>query len=280
MKLKEILKERLEEKELQFVPRSFDIVGSGEKSVAIVEIPKEIENKENLIAKTIIQLNKNVKSVLRKISERKGEFRIRRYKLIVGDSNTEVVHKEYGYLLKLDPQKVYFSPRESTERQRIATQVKPNETVMLMFSGIGCMAVAIAKKQPKVGKIIAVEINPSAVDYMKENLRMNKISHLVSPVLGDVKKVCKNFYGKCDRVIMPLPIGAEKFLDVAVNCLKEKGIIHFYNIGSKDGLFSNAEKLIEEKLKSLKKRYKIISKRKILQYAPRKWKICIDLMVK
>ncbi|MBI5872282.1 class I SAM-dependent methyltransferase family protein [archaeon] len=278
--LKNLLSSRLTEEELKHVPNSFDTIGSRDKAVAIVEIPEELEMKEKIVAETIMQNNKNVKSVLKKVSERKGEFRSREYELLAGDTNTEVIHKEYGYLLKLDPQKVYFSPREATERQRIANQVKPDETVMLMFAGICAYGIAIGKIRPDIKKIIAIEINPSAVDYMKENIRMNKVSHLIVPVLGDVKDVYRDYLGICDRVIMPLPLGAENFLGIAVKCLKPKGgIIHFYNWGEEPDIFATGLKIIDETFKKLKKKYEVINKYKVLPYAPKKWKVCFDLKV-
>lgn len=277
--LKEILKDKLSEEELKLVPSSFDVIGSREKAVAIVEIPDELKPRERLIAEAIMQLHKNVRSVLKKVSERRGELRLREHKLIAGDDDTEVVHKEYGYLLKLDPQKVYFSPREATERQRIAEQVKAGETVMVMFAGIGVYGIGIAKKQPDINKIIAVEINPAAVKYMKENIRINKLSHKITAVMGDVRTACKHWYGKCDRIVMPLPLGAESFLDVAVKCLKDKGVIHFYSWGEEKNPFAKAIKLIDESLKGFKKKYEIIGRRMVLPYSPRVYKICLDFKV-
>lgn len=276
--LKELLKDKVSEKELILVPRSFDIVGSKEKAVAIVEIPEELESKERVISEGIMQLNKNVKSVLKKVSERKGELRLREYKLVAGDTDTEVIHKEHGYILKFDPQKVYFSARESTERQRIAEQVKPNENVMVMFSGVAPFAIAIAKKQD-VNRIYAIELNKIAHEYSKENVRINKLSHKIVLIYGDVREKCKEYYESCDRVVMPLPLGSESFLDIAINCLKEEGIIHFYNWSSEKDLFSKVLKIIEENCKKLNKKIEILDKRKVLAYAPRKWKVCIDFKI-
>ena len=262
------------------MPRGFDIIGSREKSAAIVEISDEERGKENEIAEKIMRDNKSVKSVLKKESAREGDYRTRKYKLIAGDKNTEVLHKEYGYSLKLDPQKVYFSNRESTERQRVAKQVGPDEFAIVMFAGIGPYAIAICKAQPEVKKVIAVEVNPDAVEYMKHNIRINKLSHKIVPVLGDVRKVCERWYGKCDRVVMPLPLGAESFLEVAVKCLGGQGIVHLYSWGNGPNLFSNGIGLIEKNLKPLKGEYEIIDKRVVLPYSPRKYKVCIELRFK
>jgi tRNA (guanine37-N1)-methyltransferase len=257
-------------------PNSFDIIGH----IAIVEIPGRLKRKKKLIAKVIMDLNKHIKTVLEKASERKGIYRIRKYRFIAGERKFETIHKEYGCLFKLDPTKVYFSPRELTERQRIASQVKENETVMVMFAGVAPYAIQIAKKQPKVKEVIAIEINPVAAKYARENVVLNKVDDKVKIIEGDVREKCKEFYGKCDRIVMPLPKGAEDFLDIAVKCLKRKGYIHFYNWGNEPNIFENAEKIIKDELSKMNVKYKIINKRKVLPYAPRKWKVCIDIFVK
>jgi len=257
-------------------PSSFDIIGH----IAIIEVPERLKKKKKLLAKVIMSLNKHIKTVLEKASERKGIYRIRKYRFLVGEKNFETIHKEYGCIFKLDPTKVYFSPRELTERQRIASQVKENEVVMVMFAGVAPYAIQIAKKQPNVKEVIAIEINPIAVKYAKENVVLNKVQDKVKVIEGDVREKCKEFYGKCDRVVMPLPKGAEDFLDIAVNCLKRKGYIYFYNWGGEPNVFENAEKIVEEKMRKMGVEYKIINKRKVLPYAPRKCKVCLDIYVK
>jgi tRNA (guanine37-N1)-methyltransferase len=254
---------------------SFEIIGSREKAVAIVEIPTELEEEKEKIAEKILEQHKNVKTVLRKISKRKGEFREREFELLAGDPNTEVIQKEYSYLLKVDPQKVYFSPREATERQRIASSVKSSETIMLMFAGIGAMAVAIAKKQD-VRKIFAVEKNPAAANYLKENIRINKLAHKIVPLQGDVRIVCREFFDKCDRVIMPLPLQAKEFLELAVSCLKKRGIINYYTVS--DANATEAEKELQV-LKKITKKYTIMQKQIVLPYSPKKFKVRLDILV-
>jgi tRNA (guanine37-N1)-methyltransferase len=261
--------------------KSYDVIGSKEKSVAIVEIREDEKGREKDIAEAIMSQYKNVKSVISKGSSRQGEFRTREYKVIAGDKDTEVLHKEHGYSIRIDPTKSYFSSREGTERQRIAKQIEPNQTIMMMFAGVGPYAIAIAKAQPDVKKVIAVEINPDAVEYMRHNIRINKLSHKIKPVLGDVRSSCKSWYDKCDHVIMPLPLSAEEFLDIAVACLAKDGIIHFYSHGNKaDGdIFAAAISKIDERLKKLSIEYKIIDKRIVLPYAPGQFKVCIEFKV-
>ncbi len=256
---------------------NFDVVGSKEKAVAIVEIQEGKTGKE--IAEEIIRTHKNIKSVLKKTSGRKGEYRIREYEFLAGDENTEVTHKEYGCSFRLDPQKVYFSPREATERQRIAEQVKAGERVLVMFGGVAPFAIIIAKRQPLVEKIYSIEINKTAHDYAVENIRINRMGDRVVVMKGDVHESCPKYYGTFDRVVMPLPLGAESFLDVAMKSVKTKGVIHFYNWGKESDLYAQALRLIEDCAEKLNKKIKTLNKRKVLVYAPRKWKICIDFEV-
>jgi len=280
MKLRELLKGKLPEEKLKLVPSSYDIIGSKEKAVAIIEIPDELKKWERDIGEALLKLHKNVKSVLVKASERKTELRVREYKLIAGIESTEVFHKEYGYVLKLDPRKVYFSPREATERQRIARQVKPNEFVMVFFSGVAPYMIAIAKAQPKVKKIIGIEINPYAHRYAEENVRMNKVADRVVTILGDVKEKSKEFFGLCDRVVMPLPKDAYRFLREAILCFKSKGgILHFYHWAPEENPFEEAESLVVEAAEKLGRKVEVIRRRKVLPYAPRIWKVCLDCMV-
>jgi len=258
-------------------PSSYDIIGSREKAIAIIEIPDELQDREKEIAKQIMSTHKNVKSVLKKLSQRKDIFRTRDYKLLMGNSDTEVIHIESGCKFKLDPTKVYFSGREGTERLRISNQVKPRETIMLMFAGIGSFGIVIAKKQPQANKIISVEINSIASEYMKENIRLNRVQDKIISVLGDVKEKCRDWYGKCDRVIMPLPHEAWKFLDIAYKCLKSKnGIIHLYLIEREEDVENKVEKIIDDFKKKINRNtnYRI---RKILPYAPRVNKYCVDI---
>ncbi len=277
MKLKDLLKDYLSEEELKHTPSTFDIIGSRDKAVAIVEIHPVLEDKKYLIAESIMKIHKNVKTVLRKLSERKTKYRIREYELLAGEEDTEVVHKEHGVKLKLDPRKVYFSPREATERLRVARQVKPGEVVMVMFAGVGPYAFMIAKIQPLVEKIIAIELNPYAYKYMVENVKLNKVEDKVVPVLGDVKVVAKRWYGQCDRVVMPLPKGAYRFLDEAFQCLKERGgVIHFYFWAREEDLFSDAIEHVWGYAWKYRRLIKVLDKRKVLPYAPGVYKVCID----
>ena len=249
---------------------AYDLIGGKDKAVAIIGVSYKSNSK---IAKEIIKRHKAVKSVLKKLGERKGKFRLYPVKLLAGDKDTEVIHKEHGYFLKLDPQKVFFSPREGEERQKIARMVKQGELVLVMFCGAGPFVVAIAKNS-KAEKIVGIDINPEAVKYAKENIRINKI-HNAEIFLGDVRGFRG---GRFDRIIMPLAEGAIDYLDVAFAHSKKGTIIHLYGLSS-DPLLRDFEEMTKQIAREYNFKIKILRKEKVLPYAPRVLKVRFDLKV-
>ncbi len=252
---------------------SYEIIGNKNKAIAIIEsCGKSKMDKER--ADEILNKLKNVKSILLKLSKRRGRLRKREYKLLAGDKDTEVIHKEYGYLIKLNPQETYFSPRELTERQRIASQVKKNEKILVMFSGTAPFIISIKKKQPDT-KICGIELNKKAHEYALENIKLNKLKN-VNLINGDVRKIVPNLKEKFDRIIMPLPKSSNKFIDLAFKKIKKNGIIHYYSWGKKEE-YKKIKELINKEAKKSHKKIKIINIKKVLPYAPSIYKIAIDI---
>lgn len=248
---------------------AYEVIGDRTKSVAI--IGEDVKNPKKA-AKEIMERHKAVKSVLQKTDKRQGKFRLHPIKLIKGSRNTEVIHKEYNYLIKVDPRKVYFSPREGTERQRIADMVKSGERILVMFSGASPYAIAIAKKHPH-NEIINVEINLKAVIYAQKNVRLNNLTNIKN-ICWDVREA--RGLGKFNRIVMPLPEKAIDYLDEALLHSKKGTIIHLYG-------FAKDSKELERKVK-LKAyvynfKYKIVGKQKVLPYSPRISKIRLDIKI-
>lgn len=272
------LRDKLPEDLLNGVPRSFDIIGSKQKAVAIIEIPENLEQSEEIIAEAIMRVHGNVASVLAKESERTGTYRTRELRLVAGDEETEVVHKEGGCLFKLDPRTVYFSPRESTERERITNAVKEGEEILVMFSGIGPLPICIAKRHGSV-RATAVELNPVAHNYCVENIHLNRVGDRVEAIKGDVCEVCPNLDEKYDRIVMPLPKGAYRFLDVAMPLLKDRGVLHFYHWAPETNLFTASEKLVAEAAEDAGRRAEVVDRVRVSQYSPRYWKVRLDARI-
>ena len=263
---------------LPLVSRSFDVIGSKGRAVAVIEIPEELEPYGLQIGEALMKVQRSVQSVLSKGTERRGEFRVRDMVLLAGDPNTEVLHKESGCVFKVNPRKAYFSPRESTEREKISKKISPGEDVLVMFSGVGPFAICIAKRQPE-SRCVAVELNPDGHAYCLENIRLNKVAGRVKAIQGDVRVVCPTLCETFDRVLMPLPKGAFEFLDVAIPMVKPGGTLHFYHWASRDDPFSEGERILAEAVDVFGRRIDVLDSVRVSQYSPSAWKIRIDAKI-
>jgi len=272
-KLKDILGKKLTKKELSLVPSSFDMVGS---IIIFSDFPKQLSKKEKIIGNEILKNFRHFKSVFKKTKKYSGKFRTPKLKLLAGSNSKETVHKENNIRLKLNVEKVYFSARLSEERKRIAKQVKNNESVLVMFSGIAPYPIVISKNT-KAKEIIGIEINQIAHKHALENLKLNKIKN-VKLILGDVKKVLPKIREKFDRIIMPLPKGAENFLGLALNKIRKNRIIHFYSFAEENN-YNNIKKIINNECEKKKKRCKILDIVKCGQFSPRVFRLCVDFRV-
>ena len=260
------------------VPRSFDVIGSKGRAVAVIEVPPELEQYGTSIGEALMRVQRNVMSVLSKGTERMGGFRVREMTLLAGDPNTEVLHKESGCVFKVDPAKAYFSPRESTEREKITSQVTLGERVLVMFSGVGPFAICIAKRQ-RTASCVAVEFNPEGHRYCVENIRLNKVGDRVTAILGDVREVCPALGERFDRVLMPLPKGAYEYLDVAIPMVKPGGTLHFYHWAPRDDPFTDGERILSEAAEKRSRKAEVTDRVRVSQYSPSAWKIRIDARI-
>jgi tRNA (guanine37-N1)-methyltransferase len=267
MKLKGILKNKLSKKELEILPSSFDVIGD---ILIFSDFPKELVKKEKLIGNMLLKIHKHIKVVAKKTRKHSGVYRLKKIKIIAGEKRKITTHKENDVRLKLDVEKCYFSPRLGSERLRIAKLVKKNEDILVMFSGVGPYCLTIAKNS-KFKEIYGIEINPVAHKYSVENLKLNKVVN-IKLFKGDVKKVLPKIKKKFGRILMPLPKGAESFLDLAKSKIKKNGIIHFYDFSDEKDF---PEKSISE-IKKVFRRFRVLKKVKCGQYGPRRFRVCID----
>ena len=270
MKLKDVLKGKLSEKERSLL-RGFDVVGD----IAVMELPKALFKKQKLIAKTLLELLPYVRTVVRKKGGHVGVYRKQPVQVLAGDGCKETVQKEFGVSMRLNIESCYFSPRLSSERERIAKLVKPGEWVLVMFSGVCPYALVIAKlARPE--RVVAVEANPSAHKYAVMNVQQNRLGHKVIPIKGDVRKVIPK--EKFDRVVMPWPQKGYLFLDVALKHVKKGGMIHVYDFQSETEQGSSRQKVLDA-CKKAKKTCRIVNEVVCGQVGVRNWRVCIDARI-
>ncbi len=259
------------------LPRAFDVIGD----IAIIELSEGMEQFSSVIGRGIIKITPHIRLVLRKSSAVAGMFRTRKFDVAAGVGGTETVHREFACSYRLDVSTVYFNPRLSHERMRVAQQVKPGELVVDMFAGVGPYSVLIAKQQLE-SRVYSVDINRAAVEYLKENAFTNRVADRVIPMLGDAKQLArKELRGLADRVIMNLPSEGQSYLPAASQILKEgAGIIHFYAFARRDRGTEEIRSSFQSSIEALNREVKSILFCKIIkEVAPARVQVAIDALV-
>ncbi len=266
---RELLKKKLGN-EYEKTPRGFEIIGN----IAVVDAEPKIAKE---LSSTIMKVNKNITTVVRKTSAVKGRYRKRGYGYVAGKRTYMARYKENGALLSFDIRDAFFSTKLSFERNRIASLSKGNEKIMVMFAGIGPFAIEIALKN-KNAEIIAVELNRKAVACMKENIKINK-TYNVTAVGGDVNVVSEKYKAFADRIIMPLPKDSGSFLESVDTVARKKCIVEYYSFVEIDGGVEKLEKKLSEFFSRKGRAFKVIMWRVVRPYSPKIFEIVMEFEI-
>jgi tRNA (guanine37-N1)-methyltransferase len=259
------------------LPRSFDVIGD----IAIIELPSELASYSVAVGNGVLQANSHVRLVMKKSGDVNGTFRTRPLQPLVGSGGTETVHHEFGCRYHLDVSSVYFNPRLAHERLRVAKQVMRDEVVVDMFAGVGPYSILIAKLQPK-SRVYSVDINPSAIRYLKENALTNDVADHVIPLLGDARELSRSELRNVgDRVIMNLPSEALDYLDAAVQILKDgRGVIHFYEFAQRGANLNSVKEQFQAAIEARQRTVKSHNYVKVIrEIAPNRIQVAVDAAI-
>jgi tRNA (guanine37-N1)-methyltransferase len=272
--LKKALEEILTSQESQELISSFDQIGD----IIIVRIPDSLLTKKKLIGETLLNKVKIAKSVFYQASAVEGDFRTRNLEILAGEDKTETEYKEFGCKFTVDVENAFFSPRLSTERERISNLVQDGETVVNMFAGVGMFSIMIAKK--KKCTVYSTDINPVAARLCEQNIISNKLVGNVISINGDASQIIQErLENKSDRTLMLLPERSDEFLQSAINATKSGGIIHYYSHIHADKK-SNAGKLSEEHyLQVTLVKSEILGSKIVRAVGPRYYQTVVDVKI-
>ncbi|HET9008671.1 MAG TPA: class I SAM-dependent methyltransferase family protein [Nitrosarchaeum sp.] len=272
--LKKALENILTSQESQDLISSFDQIGD----IIIVRIPDSLLTKKKLIGETLLNEVKIAKSVFYQSSPVEGDFRTRNLENLAGENKTETEYKEFGCKFTVDVENAFFSPRLSTERERIANLVQDGETIVNMFAGVGMFSIMIAKK--KKCTVYSIDINPVAAKLCEKNITANKLTGNVISINGEASQVIQEqLKNKSDRTLMLLPERSDEFLKSAIDATKNGGIIHYYSHIHADKK-SNAGKLSEEHyLQVTPVKSEILGSKIVRAVGPRYYQTVVDVKI-
>jgi tRNA wybutosine-synthesizing protein 2 len=154
-----------------------------------------------------------------------GEYRIPRLERIAGGA-TETEVTEQGVCWRFDAARIMFAAGNRTERARVGRLVGPGETVVDLFAGIGYFAIPAAR----VGgarRVVAVEKNPVAVRYLRENVTLNHVAERVEVVEGDNRTVPLP-RAEAHRVLLGYLPTSIPWVPRALETVRDEGWLHVH----------------------------------------------------
>ncbi len=212
------LQGKIPEECTHLIPRGWFLLGE----VIVVKIHPDLRGYEHHIGQALLDLYPRCCTVLADEGIA-GPFREPVRRVIAGD-RTETVHKENKVIFNLDAGLVMFSPGNLMERIRMSRFGK-GEYIVDMFAGIGYFTLPMAvHSRPR--KIVAIELNPNAYYYLRQNIRQNHVEDIVEPVMGDCAKVTPD--GVADRVVMGMVQVTDQYLQKGISALRPGGILHYH----------------------------------------------------
>ena len=239
----------------------------------IVIVDEDDPERARDIADAILESDVRAKTVVNRASKVKGETRVRDWDVLAG-SETETVHREYGHEFALDITQVYFSPRLATERHRVVEQVEAGEHVFDMFAGVGPFVIPAARRGATA---VGVDINETAIEYLRANAERNDVSDSVTAVTGDVRDIAGEYTDWADRIVMNLPHSADEFLETAVDLAGDKSVIHYYDIQHEDDPYGPGEAAIREIAGPAGYDVTVETRHTVRSYAPHELNVCLDV---
>eukprot|EP00557_Chaetoceros_sp_GSL56_P007742 CAMPEP_0176504892 /NCGR_PEP_ID=MMETSP0200_2-20121128/16195_1 /TAXON_ID=947934 /ORGANISM="Chaetoceros sp., Strain GSL56" /LENGTH=449 /DNA_ID=CAMNT_0017904393 /DNA_START=562 /DNA_END=1911 /DNA_ORIENTATION=+ len=155
-------------REVHPAPTGFEQIGH----VIHLNLKSHHEPYKKLIGSVILdRLSPKVKTVVNKIGEVSGPYRVYDMDLLAGIPDTVVQLNEDGVSLEFDLKKVYWCTRLSGERKRLLEEIQPGDVVADAFCGAGAFVVQAAMKLGCT--VYANDLNPDAVRYCRENAKRN-----------------------------------------------------------------------------------------------------------
>jgi tRNA (guanine37-N1)-methyltransferase len=221
MRLKEKLWGIVPDEKLCKISEHFQLIGD----VAVISLPVELNEYKTAIAKAVLSQSKNIRMVLNKTSKLEGDMRLASFEVLAGSGNAVTLHREFGFIFRLDVTRVFFNSRLGYERIRVARQVQSGELVLVPFAGVGPFVVPMAARGAIV---LAVEKNREACKWLAENVRLNRVDERTKIINADAFQMLQILKMDFDRAVVPTPYGMDSVLKAVSSRVKSGGMVHFY----------------------------------------------------
>jgi tRNA wybutosine-synthesizing protein 2 len=254
------------------MPRGYQQLGT----VLLVRLPDELRPYFSVIGESWQEVL-GARTVLRPRGPVEGDWRLPSVDVIAGDdAETEVL--EHGIRYRFDAEKVLFSRGNKIERALAGRLVRPGETVIDLFAGIGYFALPAAV-HGHAQTVIACEANPVSFRYLTENARRNRVEHIIRPVAGDNRTVPLP-EGTADRIFLGYLPSSLPWIERALPLLRKKGgTMHVHLLADVRGGRERARDAVLAEVERGGGRVARIDSRKVKPYGPGRSHVVVDVSI-
>ncbi|XP_061089470.1 tRNA (guanine(37)-N1)-methyltransferase isoform X2 [Conger conger] len=202
---------------------------------------------KSLIGEVLMDKNPGVTCVVNKTNTIDSTYRNFQMEVLAGDGNMVAKVRENGCVYEFDFSRVYWNPRLSTEHERVVALLRPGDTVLDVFAGVGPFAVPAARRGCSV---LANDLNPESHRWLLHNCKLNKAERRVRAfnmdgrafIRGPLREELPALMRGPGRVhvVMNLPALALDFLDAFRGLLgppETEGsppLVHCYGFSKQD----------------------------------------------
>jgi tRNA wybutosine-synthesizing protein 2 len=261
-----------------FLPTGFQQLAH----TAIVHFRPEIALYEQQIAEALMHISPQIKAVWKRSGEITGKYREPQgLTLVLGDPTTEIIVSENNIKYKFDFTKIMFAKGNVHERGLLPKRIQKDEIIFDMFTGIGYFTLGMAKSQ-KPKHIYSFEWNPTAFHYLQENLVLNHVEDLVTPILGDCKIEVPKVVAQgitADRIIMGLLPAPKDAIPTALNAISPKGGIILYE-GVEPEVSTELFDEFNDIARAMGFTCEMVDRRLVKSYSPGRYHVVIEFFVR
>ncbi|KAK0409871.1 hypothetical protein QR680_004808 [Steinernema hermaphroditum] len=266
--------------------------------IAHCNLREELLPYKHVIASILLDKTAWCKTVVNKVDEINTKFRFFEMELLGGEQNYIAEVKEGKVRYRLDFSKLFWNSRLGTEHARLFKKFNSRSLVYDACAGVGPFAIPAALNG--VRRVLANDLNPESVKYLKENVELNKapaisvfnkdaMDFIREEVAEDLtKEFALPFEERASEahVLMNLPALAVTFLPAFKNFLKVKPefpvIVHCHLFAKAhedvpDEFYpEEAKRMVLESMGVEEGRVKILEVHNVRKVAGRKEMFCVS----
>lgn len=254
------------------LPSSFDVIGD----LVLIKVPELLQAHGSAIGRAILEAHPNLRGVFHDEGVT-GPHRVRTVRPLAGEARTRTVHAEFGARFQVDLATAYFTPRLANEHHRVAQAIQSGETFVDATCGVGPFAILAARRRV-ARRIVAADLNPAAVELLRENLRLNRLEDRVEVVQGDAS-VLLGRLKTVDRVVINLPLHGEGLLGRAWSSVRPGGTIHYYCVARESEAPSIGPRICREMGNSTGRPGETLAVHVVHPYSPSERLLALDFSI-